>query len=129
MASTLNSRLHAVDDDIEMQLAHAGNNGLTGFFIGVNTERRIFLRQLAQRNTHLLLVSLGLWLNSNGNHRIREIHALQRDDFFQVTQRVARGHILEANRCRDIAGAHFLDFFTGVGVHLQDTSDTLFLSS
>jgi hypothetical protein len=38
---------HAVHDDFEVQLAHAGKNRLAGFGIGRNhAERRIFLRQL-----------------------------------------------------------------------------------
>ncbi|MCY1183760.1 hypothetical protein D9M73_244050 [compost metagenome] len=30
--------LHAVDDDVQVQLAHAGDDGLCGFFIGTHTE-------------------------------------------------------------------------------------------
>ena len=29
---------HAIDDDFQMQLAHAGDNGLAGFMIGRNVE-------------------------------------------------------------------------------------------
>jgi hypothetical protein len=41
--------LHAVDDDFEVQLAHAGDDGLAGLLVGVHAERRIFLRQALQR--------------------------------------------------------------------------------
>ena len=37
---------HAVDDDLEMQLAHTADDGLAAIGIGVNLEGRIFLRQL-----------------------------------------------------------------------------------
>ncbi|CNH20741.1 Uncharacterised protein [Yersinia massiliensis] len=30
--------LHAVDNDLQMQLTHTGNNGLTGFFVRANSE-------------------------------------------------------------------------------------------
>src|ERR1700754_300427 len=50
---------HAVDDDLKVQLAHTGDDRLAGVRIGVYAEGRIFLRQLGQRHTHLLLVSLG----------------------------------------------------------------------
>src|SRR5207253_7783482 len=33
--------LHAIDDDFQVQLAHAGDNCLSGFMIGRNIERRI----------------------------------------------------------------------------------------
>ncbi len=44
LASTLNSRLQAVDDDLEVQLAHAGDDGLAGLLVGADAERRIFVR-------------------------------------------------------------------------------------
>ena len=37
--------LHTVDDDLQMQLAHPGDDGLTGLFVRVQAERRIFRRQ------------------------------------------------------------------------------------
>lgn len=37
--------LHPVDNDLQMQLTHAGDNRLAGLFIGMQTERRIFRRQ------------------------------------------------------------------------------------
>ena len=36
---------HAVNDDFQVQLAHAGNNGLACFRVGVGPESRIFFRQ------------------------------------------------------------------------------------
>ncbi len=60
---------HAVDDDFQVQLAHAGNQRLPGIDIGVHAERGIFLRQLAERGAHFFLVRLGLGLDRYGNHR------------------------------------------------------------
>ena len=45
--------------------------------------------------------------------------------WLRITQRIARGHFLQTHSSSDVASAHFLDFFTLVGVHLQDTADTL----
>ena len=45
----------AVNDDFQMQLAHAGDDRLTGRFVGIGLERRIFLRQTNQRKAHLVL--------------------------------------------------------------------------
>src|SRR5690606_9040523 len=55
---------HAIDDDVEMQFAHALNDGLAGFIIHRHAEGRIFLREAIEREAHLLLVSLRLRLNS-----------------------------------------------------------------
>ena len=74
---------HAINDDIEVQLAHTGDDGLTGLFVGVHAERRIFLRQTTERDAHLLLVALGLGLDRDRDDRLRELHALERDDVVQ----------------------------------------------
>ncbi len=62
-----------------MQLAHAGDDGLAGFLVGVHAERRIFLRQLRQREAHLFLVGLGLGLDGLADDRLGEHHALEDD--------------------------------------------------
>ena len=47
-----------------------------------NLERRVFLRQLAQRHAHLFLVALGLRLDRHRDHRRRELDRLQHDGCF-----------------------------------------------
>ena len=111
-----------------MQLAHTGNDGLAGLFVGLDAERWIFLSQALQGNTHFFLVDLGLGFHGLRNHGLREHHALQHDDGIRITQGFARGHVFQANAGGDVAGANFADLFAVVGVHLHDTADTLFLA-
>src|SRR6185437_9098485 len=37
--------LHAIDDDVEMKLAHAGDDGLARFLVGLDPEARILGRE------------------------------------------------------------------------------------
>ena len=76
--------LHPVDNDLQMQLAHAGDNRLAGLFIGMQTERRIFRRQPLQRDAHFLLVRFGLRLNRQRNHRLRKLHALKGNNRIRI---------------------------------------------
>ena len=39
--------LHPVDDDLEMQFSHPGNQGLVSLLVRCHLESRIFFRQLA----------------------------------------------------------------------------------
>ena len=71
--------LHAVDDDLEVQLAHARDDRLARFLVGAHAERRILLRQPVERDAHLLLVGLGLRLDRDVDHRIGEFHPLEDD--------------------------------------------------
>ena len=45
----------------------------------------------------------------------------------RIAQRFAGGRVFQADCSGDVAGAHFLDFFALVCVHLQNTTKTLFL--
>ena len=52
-----------VNDDLQMQLAHAGDDGLTSLIVGVGAEGGVFFSQLCQSDAHLFLTSLGLGLD------------------------------------------------------------------
>ena len=70
---------HAVDDDLQMQLAHAGDDGLPGFLIGIGLECRIFFGKLDERHGHLFLAGLGLGLDGHPDDRLGELHGFQDD--------------------------------------------------
>ena len=101
---------HTIDDDVEVEFAHAGDDGLVGFWIGVYFEGRIFFCQSLKSIAHLFLVSFGLWFNSNGNDRIREFHFFEDDRMIYIAEGIAGGDILEADCCSDIAGVSAVDF-------------------
>ena len=127
MAFDVEFTTHTVNQHVEVELAHTGNNGLAGFFIGVHAEGRIFLSQAAEGESHLFLVGLGLRLNGLRNNRIREFHLFKDHRVLGVAQRVARGHGLQADGSSNIACLNLLDFVTLVGVHLQQTAETFLL--
>src|SRR3546814_13241176 len=64
---------HMIDQLFQVQLAHAGNNGLSGLFVAAHTERRIFLCKQRQGNTQFFLVGLGFvfvgWRNPETGRR------------------------------------------------------------
>src|SRR5690606_15961550 len=68
---------HTVDENVQVKLAHAGDDRLAGFLVGLDAEGRILSCKAIKREAHLFLVSLGLWLNGDLDNRIRELHALQ----------------------------------------------------
>jgi hypothetical protein len=114
-----------VDLDLEMELAHALDNGLTRLRIGRDTEGRILLDETAQRLAHLLLVGLRLRLDGELDDRIGEVHLFQDHRIVRIAQRVAGGDALEAGQGDDVAGTRFLHVLTIVGVHQQHAADAL----
>ena len=114
-----------VHDDLQMQLAHAGDDGLAGLLVGPGLEGGVLLGQLHQGNAHLLLTGLGLGLDGHADHGLGELHGLQNDGMLLIAQGVAGGGVLQTHGGLDIAGVDLLDILPVVGVHLQDTADTL----
>ena len=120
--------LEAIDDDLEMQLAHAGDDHLAGLLVGADAERRIFRHQLRHAVAELFLIRLGLRLDGERDHRLRKIHRLEQNRLLLVGQGVAGRDRLEAHGRGDVAREHFLDLFPLVRVHLQEPADALRLA-
>src|SRR6478672_4131438 len=118
---------HAIDDDVEMQLAHALDDGLARLMVDRDAERRVLLRQAMQRHAELLLIALGLWLDGNLDDRLRELHALEDHGLRRIGQRIASGDVLEAGQRHDVAGISLLDVLAVIGVHQEHTADALLL--
>ena len=116
-----------VDDDLQVELAHAGDNGLAGLLVGPGTEGGVLFSQLYQRQAHLLLTSLGLGLDCHADDRVRELHGLQDDGVIIIAQGIAGGGVLQAHGGGDVAGEDLLDVLPVVGMHLQDAADALLL--
>src|SRR3989442_1114160 len=117
--------LHALDQHFQVQLAHPGDDRLRRLGVAMNAERRIFLGELLQRDGELVLVGLGLGLDSDRDHRLGELHRLEDDRVALVAQGVAGLRVLEPDSRGDVAGAHFVDLLALVGVHLQQPPDAL----
>src|SRR5215210_6215140 len=69
----------AVDDDLEVELAHARDQSLAGLVVGLNAEGRVLLGQALQAGAELVLVDLRLRLDRDRDHRLGEVHRLQPD--------------------------------------------------
>ncbi len=116
---------HAVHQDFQVQLPHAGNQGLARVRIGVDLEGGIFLRQLGERVPQFFLVSLGLGFDGHGDDGRGEIHGFQNDGGILIANGVAGGNILQSHRRGDIARVNFGNLFPLVGVHLQQAGNPL----
>ena len=117
--------LHAVDEDLQVQLAHPGDDGLAGLLVAADAERRILVGQRLERLAELVLVALRLRLDGDVDHRLGELHALEDDRVAAVAQRVARRRLLEAEPGDDVAGHRRVEVLALVGVHQQDAAEPL----
>src|SRR6476620_1026371 len=116
---------HAIDDDVEMQLAHALDDSLARLMIDRDAEGRVLLRQTMECHAELLLIALGLWLDGDLDDRLRKLHALEDHWLGRIGQRISGGDVLEAGQGHDIAGIGLLDVLAVAGAHQQPTPDAL----
>src|SRR6478609_4320052 len=119
----------AIDDDFQVQLAHAGDDGLPGVLVRVRAEGRVFVSELAQTDAELVEIGLSFRLDRDRNHRLWEHHLLEQDGRLFVAQRVARARVAQADGRVDVTGVTLFQLFTLVGVHAQDAPESLALAA
>ena len=100
---------HAVDQHLEVQLAHAADHGLARFLVAVDLEGRVFLRQASAGRgeslswSALVLGSTATWMTGSGKSSdSRTMGSVG------VAQGVARGGVLEADQGDDVTGVGHL---------------------
>src|SRR5699024_1932104 len=120
--------LHAVNEDVEVQLAHAADDGLAGLLVQVDGEGGVLFSELLDGDTQLLLVRLGLRLDGNLDNRIREVHRLQDDRVGSITEGVTGGGVLQTDEGVDVASVCDVNRVFLVGVHLEQLADALLLT-
>ncbi len=118
----------AIDFDLEVKLAHAGNDGLAGFLVGSNQESRIFFVEPVERLGQLLLVGLGLGLDGDLDNRGREGHRFELNRMARIGQGVAGGCVLEADPGDDVTGEDRIDVLAMVRMHSQQAAEPLLLA-
>ena len=116
---------HAVDDHLEVELAHPVDQGLAGLLVGLDLEGRVLLGEAREGGAELLLVGLRLRLDRDGDHRLGELDLLEHDRRVRAREGVAGGGLLEADAGEDVARVALLDLLAVVGVHHQQAADPL----
>ena len=79
-----------VANDLQVELAHTGNDGLAGFFIRRNNESRILFGEALEANGETLLVTLGIGLHGHADNGLGERRRLKNDIRAFRGQSVAR---------------------------------------
>ena len=120
--------LQTIDNNLEVKLAHTGNNGLTGFLIGVEAESRVFLSHLGETERHLFLVGLSLRLNSDRDRWLWKLDRFEVDRMSRVTERSTGDDFLKTDNGGDIASADLGNILALIGEHTDETTDALFLA-
>ena len=93
----------------------------------LDCECRVLFGKLCKGKPELVEILLSLRLNGKSDDRIRELHGLECDRMVLDTDCISCTEILESYCRADVSSLHEFDRILLVGVHLVETSHTLFL--
>ena len=110
---------HPVDQDLKVELAHAGDDRLAGLLVRADAEGRVLLAEGEQRAGQLVLVGLGLGLDRDIDHRLGELKRLEHDWVRNAPEGVAGRCRLEADHRDDVACVDRVAVLPVVRVHLE----------
>src|SRR3990170_4756788 len=110
-----------VEDDLQVQLAHPGDYRLPRLLVAAHAEGRVLFSEALERYGQLLLVGLGLGLDSLVYDRLRKYHLLEHNRLaFGSDRRVAGPGLRETDRRHQLARVDFLALLPAVRVQLQE---------
>src|SRR5512136_3054748 len=111
-----------------MQLSHARDEGLTRFLVCLNFKRWIFQSQFMEGGSQFLKISFGFGFNGNGDYRVREVHRFEDNRLFFTADSIPCRCMLQTDGREDISSKDLLNLLSFIGMHLDQTSDSLSLS-
>ena len=120
--------LETIDNDVQVKLAHTGDNGLARFFISVNAEGWIFFGEFSETDCHLFLVSLRLWFYCDRYWWIWELDRFEMDWMCWIAKRGTSSSIFETYDCSDIASTNLVDIITLISEHTYKTANTFLIA-
>ena len=109
-----------------MKFSHSGDDCLSSLLISMSTECRVFFSQFCKRFTKFTLGSFCLRLDSKLDNWFWEFHWFQNYRMLLVTDCITCCSEFKSDSGCDITWIYFIKLFTFVGMHLKDTSNTLF---
>ena len=115
---------HTIYDNFQVQLTHTTDNGLSGLCISMQLKGGVFLSQLIQGNSHLILVGTSFRLDSDRDDRLWESNRFENDRMVAVTKCITGEGVTQTDGGTDISRTNLVDILAVVGMHTQQATDT-----
>ena len=101
--------LELVDEHVDLDVAHAGDDHLVRFGVVDDAEGRIFLVQAVEALSHLILLAAGLGRDGDAVAGLIERDGLDLDDLARLAERVAGLDLVHLGDGADVAAGELLD--------------------
>ena len=121
--------LHPFHDHLDVHAADARDEELLGLGIEVVVDGRVFFRDARERGGDLVFVASRLRLDGERDRRLGELDARELEEMRFVTQRVARGRLLQLGHDADLAGPERVHRLDILPLHPRDVAHPLLAAS
>ena len=119
--------LQPLDVDLQVQLTHAAEQGLTRTGVGPHLQRRIFCLHLRQHHAQARLVFPAHWLDGQLDDGRRELHRLEDHQRSRTAERVAGARLLRAHQRAELTCHQLVDLDRAISLQLEQPPDPLAL--
>ncbi len=117
--------LRALDRDLDVHLAHPGEQLLPGLRVAAQPQRRILLGEPAERLRDLVLVALRLRRDREAHHRLGEADRRRLEIVLGVDEHVAGLHVLQLRDRADVARAEAVRLLVLLALHRHQRAEPL----
>ena len=116
-----------VDDDLQVELPHPGDDDFVGLKIGAHEERWVFFSESLQGDRELVSILARRRGHGDSDDGCGELNRLENDGVLSAADRVARPRVRKADDRSHLAGPQLVDRLAIVGMHLEESADALHL--
>ena len=117
--------LRALERDLDVHLAHPGEDLLAGLRVAAQPERRILLGEALDRRGDLLLLALDLRRHGEAHHGLGEAERRRLDRDLAIGEQVAGLHVLQLGDGTEVALAEVLRRCRRLALELQQRAHPL----
>ena len=117
--------LEPLDRHLDVHLREPAEELLAGLLVAAEVERRVLLGQAPERGRHLLLVALGLRLDREAHHRLREVERRDVDRRVGAEQHVAGRRLLQLRHGADVARSELVRLLVILPLEDQQLAEAL----
>ena len=120
---------HAVQSHLQVQFAHAAQDRLPRFAVGLQMQRRIGADHLAERAPEFFLFGFDLCLHRYADDGVGKTHTLENNRVGGIAQRVTGLGIRQGHQRNDVSGTGFFHRIGFLGEHFDHAADFFALAA
>jgi hypothetical protein len=114
-------RLESIDQDIQVQFSHPGDDRLTRILLRFDLKGGIFIAQFPQKLGEFFLIPVGLCLHSHRHDRFIKINGFEENGVAPIADCIPCGGLLQSHDSHNLPGLRLFNTSPLVRMHHKDS--------